>query len=182
MLVLSRKKGESVVVNGNITIVVVDIRGDKTRIGIEAPADVAVYRSEVLAKSATANESDEAAQDGEIVASQTSRKKKKVDETQKRGKSKGGRGARKKTVATIAAVAPIGENDQNDQNGENSKNSENSENAVETLYLSSESEAYRRSDAVSDAANEASSDVPKGNERDAENAGRETVDAENGAK
>ncbi|MBQ8286672.1 MAG: carbon storage regulator [Thermoguttaceae bacterium] len=179
MLVLSRKKGESVVVNGNITIVVVDIRGDKTRIGIEAPADVAVYRSEVLAKSATANESDEAAQDGEIVASQTSRKKKKVDETQKRGKSKGGRGARKKTVATIAAVAPIGEND---QNGENSKNSENSENAVETLYLSSESEAYRRSDAVSDAANEASSDVPKGNERDAENAGRETVDAENGAK
>ncbi|MBQ6829008.1 MAG: carbon storage regulator [Thermoguttaceae bacterium] len=176
MLVLSRKKGESVVVNGNITIVVVDIRGDKTRIGIEAPADVAVYRSEVLAKSATASESDEAAQDGEIVASQTSRKKKKVDETQKRGKSKGGRGARKKTVATIAAVAPIGEND---QNGENS---ENSENAVETLYLSSESEAYRRSDAVSDAANEASSDVPKGNERDAENAGRETVDAENGAK
>ena len=179
MLVLSRKKGESVVVNGNITIVVVDIRGDKTRIGIEAPADVAVYRSEVLAKSATANESDEAAQDGEIVAPQTSRKKKKVDETQKRGKSKGGRGARKKTVATIAAVAPIGEND---QNGENSKNSENSENAVETLYLSSESEAYRRSDAVSDAANEASSDVPKGNERDVENAGRETVDAENGAK
>ncbi|MBQ5790106.1 MAG: carbon storage regulator, partial [Thermoguttaceae bacterium] len=33
MLVLSRKKGESVVVNGNITIVVVDVRGDKARIG-----------------------------------------------------------------------------------------------------------------------------------------------------
>ena len=51
MLVLSRKKGESVVVNGNITIVVVDVRGDKARIGIEAPADVPVYRSEVLGKS-----------------------------------------------------------------------------------------------------------------------------------
>ncbi len=56
MLVLSRKKGESVVVDGKITIVVVDVRGDKARIGIEAPAAVAVYRSEVLAKKATGEE------------------------------------------------------------------------------------------------------------------------------
>lgn len=55
MLVLSRKKGESVVVGGNITIVVVDVRGDKARLGIEAPADVAVYRSEVLEKNAASD-------------------------------------------------------------------------------------------------------------------------------
>ncbi|MBR4104400.1 MAG: carbon storage regulator, partial [Thermoguttaceae bacterium] len=57
--------------NGNITIVVVDVRGDKARIGIEAPADVAVYRSEILAKSAAANGGDSAAQDGGVGVSET---------------------------------------------------------------------------------------------------------------
>lgn len=47
MLVLSRKKNESIVINGNIQIVVVEIRGDKVRLGIEAPADVPVHRREV---------------------------------------------------------------------------------------------------------------------------------------
>jgi carbon storage regulator len=47
MLVLSRKKNESIVVNGNVTIVVVEIRGDKVRLGIEAPAEVPVHRREV---------------------------------------------------------------------------------------------------------------------------------------
>jgi len=47
MLVLSRKKNESVVINDNITIVVVEIRGDKVRLGIEAPKDVAVHRKEI---------------------------------------------------------------------------------------------------------------------------------------
>lgn len=50
MLVLSRRKDESVVVNGNIRIVVVDIRGDKVRLGIEAPDNVNVFRSELLEK------------------------------------------------------------------------------------------------------------------------------------
>ncbi len=40
MLVLSRKKGESVIISDNIVVVVVDIRGDKVRLGIEAPKDV----------------------------------------------------------------------------------------------------------------------------------------------
>jgi len=47
MLVLSRKKNESIVVNGNVTIVVVEIRGDKVRLGIEAPKQVPVHRKEV---------------------------------------------------------------------------------------------------------------------------------------
>ena len=48
MLVLSRKKNESVVINDNITIVVVEIRGDKVRLGIEAPKDVPVHRKEIF--------------------------------------------------------------------------------------------------------------------------------------
>ncbi len=50
MLALTRKKNESVVINGDVKIVVVEIRGDKVRLGIEAPADVPVFRSEVWAK------------------------------------------------------------------------------------------------------------------------------------
>ena len=47
MLVLSRKKNESIVINNDITIVVVEIRGDKVRLGIEAPKEVPVHRQEV---------------------------------------------------------------------------------------------------------------------------------------
>lgn len=47
MLVLSRKKNEAVVINNEITIVIVEIRGDKVRLGIEAPTDVSVHRREV---------------------------------------------------------------------------------------------------------------------------------------
>ncbi|MDP7204252.1 MAG: carbon storage regulator CsrA [Pirellulaceae bacterium] len=64
MLVLSRKKNESIVINNDITIVVVDIRGDKVRLGVEAPKEVPVHRREVfdLIKQNEANEA--AAQDG----------------------------------------------------------------------------------------------------------------------
>lgn len=48
MLVLSRKKDECIVINDNITIVVVEIRGDKVRLGIEAPKEVPVHRREVF--------------------------------------------------------------------------------------------------------------------------------------
>ena len=44
MLVLSRKKNESIVINNDITIVVVEIRGDKVRLGVEAPKEVPVHR------------------------------------------------------------------------------------------------------------------------------------------
>lgn len=47
MLVLSRKKNESIVIRDDITITVVEIRGDKVRLGITAPKDVPVHRQEV---------------------------------------------------------------------------------------------------------------------------------------
>ena len=47
MLVLSRKKNESIVINNDIVITVVEIRGDKVRLGIVAPKDVPVHRQEV---------------------------------------------------------------------------------------------------------------------------------------
>ncbi len=48
MLVLSRKKNESIVINDNIVITVVEVRGDKVRLGVVAPKDVAVHRQEVF--------------------------------------------------------------------------------------------------------------------------------------
>lgn len=48
MLVLSRKKDESIVINNDIKIVVVEIRGDKVRLGVEAPKEVPVHRQEVF--------------------------------------------------------------------------------------------------------------------------------------
>ena len=47
MLVLSRKKNEAIVIDGDVKIVVVEIRGDKVRLGIEAPATKTVHRQEV---------------------------------------------------------------------------------------------------------------------------------------
>ncbi len=48
MLVLSRKKNESIVIDNHIVITVVEIRGDKVRLGITAPKEVPVYRQEIL--------------------------------------------------------------------------------------------------------------------------------------
>lgn len=47
MLVLSRKRGERIVIGESIVITVVEIRGDKVRLGIVAPKDVPVHREEV---------------------------------------------------------------------------------------------------------------------------------------
>ena len=47
MLVLSRKKDEKIVIGDNISIMIVEIRGDKVRLGIEAPREVSVHRREV---------------------------------------------------------------------------------------------------------------------------------------
>ena len=47
MLVLSRKKNESIVINNDIIVTVVEIRGDKVRLGIVAPKEVPVHRQEV---------------------------------------------------------------------------------------------------------------------------------------
>ena len=47
MLVLSRHRDESIIIGDDIVITVVDIRGDKVRLGIEAPSDIPVHRQEV---------------------------------------------------------------------------------------------------------------------------------------
>src|SRR5947208_4411815 len=47
MLVMSRKKNESIVINNDIVLTVVEIRGDKVRLGIVCPKDVPVHRKEV---------------------------------------------------------------------------------------------------------------------------------------
>jgi len=47
MLVLSRQRDESIIIGDNIVITVVDIRGDKVRLGIEAPTEIPVHRQEV---------------------------------------------------------------------------------------------------------------------------------------
>jgi len=47
MLVLSRHRDESIMIGDKVVITIVDIRGDKVRIGIEAPADIPVHRQEV---------------------------------------------------------------------------------------------------------------------------------------
>lgn len=60
MLVLSRKKNESIVINNEITVVVVEIRGDKVRLGIEAPKEVPVHRREVYEAIKRSVNSDEA--------------------------------------------------------------------------------------------------------------------------
>jgi len=49
MLVLSRKRNESIVIDDNIVITLVEVRGDKIRLGIEAPREVPIHRSEVHA-------------------------------------------------------------------------------------------------------------------------------------
>ena len=47
MLVLSRKKGETIIIGDNIEISVIDIQGDTVRIGINAPRDISIYRQEL---------------------------------------------------------------------------------------------------------------------------------------
>lgn len=47
MLMLSRKTNEEIIIGDNIRVVVVEVRGDKVRIGIEAPKDVSVHRKEI---------------------------------------------------------------------------------------------------------------------------------------
>jgi len=60
MLVLSRKKDESIIIGENIKIMIVDIRGDKVRLGVEAPKTVNIDREEIF----ELKKKDEAESDG----------------------------------------------------------------------------------------------------------------------
>ena len=47
MLVLSRQRDQSIVIGDNVVVTIVDVRGDKVRLGIEAPSEIPVHRQEV---------------------------------------------------------------------------------------------------------------------------------------
>lgn len=55
MLALSRKKGEAIVINNNIEITILEIKGEQVKIGVSAPKEVPVYRKEVYAQIEDAN-------------------------------------------------------------------------------------------------------------------------------
>lgn len=55
MLALSRKKGEAIVINNNIEISVLEVKGDQVKIGISAPKEVPIYRKEVYVQIQEAN-------------------------------------------------------------------------------------------------------------------------------
>jgi carbon storage regulator len=54
MLVLSRKPDESIVIDERITITILEVRGNKIRLGIEAPKEIPVMRAELIATTVTA--------------------------------------------------------------------------------------------------------------------------------
>lgn len=56
MLALTRKKGESLVLNNDIEVTVLEIRGDQVKLGIKAPREVPVYRKEVYLQIQKENE------------------------------------------------------------------------------------------------------------------------------
>ena len=55
MLALSTKKSEALIINNNIEITILDIKGDQVKIGISAPKDVSIYRKEVYLQIQEAN-------------------------------------------------------------------------------------------------------------------------------
>lgn len=58
MLALTRKKGESIIVNNDIEISILELRGDQVKIGISAPKEVPVYRKEVYIQIQKENEAE----------------------------------------------------------------------------------------------------------------------------
>jgi carbon storage regulator len=60
MLVLSRQRDESIIIGDNVIVTIVDVRGDRVRLGIEAPREVSVHRREVY--DAIQRENQQAAQ------------------------------------------------------------------------------------------------------------------------
>lgn len=55
MLALSRKKNEAIIVNNNIEITILEIKGDQVKVGISAPKEVPIYRKEVYIQIQEAN-------------------------------------------------------------------------------------------------------------------------------
>ena len=56
MLALSRKKNEAIIVNNNIEITILEVKGDQVKIGVTAPKEVPIYRKEVYMQIQEANQ------------------------------------------------------------------------------------------------------------------------------
>lgn len=79
MLVLSRKKGQSIIIGDNIEITVVEIQGDTVRIGINAPREVAIHRQEVFDQIAAENQQAQQSEGLQIKLRQLSELSKQAD-------------------------------------------------------------------------------------------------------
>ena len=67
MLALSRKKGEALVINNNIEVTILEVKGDQIKLGISAPREVPVYRKEVYEQIQQANKEAMAGQSPEAI-------------------------------------------------------------------------------------------------------------------
>lgn len=56
MLALSRKKNEAIIINNNVEVTVLEVKGDQVKLGISAPKEVPIYRKEVYVQIQAANE------------------------------------------------------------------------------------------------------------------------------
>lgn len=70
MLVLARKVGQSIIVNDNVEILIIEVRGDHVRLGIEAPRSIPVHRKELLEQIRAANLRVATAEDDIDIATQ----------------------------------------------------------------------------------------------------------------
>ncbi len=83
MLVLSRKKGQSIIIGDNIEITVVEIQGDTVRIGVNAPREVAVHRQEVFDQIAAENQQAQQSEGLQLKLRQLSELSKQADKEDK---------------------------------------------------------------------------------------------------
>ena len=83
MLVLSRKKGQSIIIGDNIEITVVEIQGDTVRIGVNAPREVAIHRQEVFDQIAAENQQAQQSEGLQIKLRQLTELSKQADKEDK---------------------------------------------------------------------------------------------------
>ena len=67
MLALTRKKGEALVLNNNIEVTILEIRGDQVKIGVSAPKEIPIYRKEVYLHIQKENEESSNAENMELL-------------------------------------------------------------------------------------------------------------------
>ena len=67
MLALTRKKGESLVINNDIEITILEIRGDQIKLGVSAPKEVPIYRKEVYTQIQQVNRKSADAQNAQAL-------------------------------------------------------------------------------------------------------------------